>query len=203
MSRTPGRPRAFDRDAALEKALREFWRHGYEATSIAGLTAAMGIRPPSLYAAFGDKRKLFNEAVERYQQTHGAFTTRALAEEPTGRQAMERVLREAAVNYCDPEHPPGCLIITAAVNHGPEAEQVEEVLRGYRVAAKRSFAERIEGDVKAGRVPADTDVEGLATFYAATIQGMSRQSQDGATAEELNRVATFAMQVYPAELGAI
>ncbi|GAA2617270.1 TetR/AcrR family transcriptional regulator [Actinomadura fulvescens] len=198
MSRTPGRPRAFDRDAALEKALREFWRHGYEATSIAGLTAAMGIRPPSLYAAFGDKRGLFSEAVERYQRTHGAFTTRALAEEPTGRQAIERVLREAAVNYADPGHPPGCLIITAVVNHGPEAEDIEAELRVHRVAAKRAFAERIEGDVQAGRIPADTDVEGLATFYAATVQGMSRQSQDGATADELDRVATFAMRAYPA-----
>jgi len=193
----PGRPRAFDRDEALEKALVEFWRHGYESTSVAGLTAAMGIRPPSLYAAFGDKRRLFGEAVEHYQRTHGAFTTRALAEEPTGRRAIERVLREAAVNYSDPAHPPGCLIITAGVNHSPEAAEVEEELRGYRVAAKRAFADRIAEDADAGRIPGDSDVEGLATFYAATVQGMSRQAQDGATREDLERVADLAMKAWP------
>jgi AcrR family transcriptional regulator len=197
MGRAPGRPRAFDRDEALEKALVEFWRYGYESTSVAGLTAAMGIRPPSLYAAFGDKRKLFGEAVERYQRTHGAFTARALAEEPTGRRAIERLLREAAVHYSDPGHPPGCLIITAGVNHSPEAAEVEGQLRGYRTAAKRAIAERIAEDVEAGRVPAETDVDGLATFFAATVQGMSRQAQDGATREDLERVADLAMKAWP------
>lgn len=82
-----GRPRSFDREAALEQALRLFWERGYEATSVADLTAAMGIRPPSLYAAFGDKSALFGEVVDRYREGHGAYATRALAEEPTARAA--------------------------------------------------------------------------------------------------------------------
>lgn len=195
------RQRAFDRDTALESALREFWRHGYEATSIAALTAAMGIRPPSLYAAFGDKRRLFEEAVRRYQETYGAFTTRALAEEPTGRQAIERVLREAAAEYASEEHPRGRLIISAAVNCGPESAEVEELLRGFREQAKAAVKRRIDDDVAARLIPADTDTAGLAGFYASMIQGMSAQSRDGAGHEELLRIATLAMSAWPAATG--
>ncbi|RAY15727.1 TetR/AcrR family transcriptional regulator [Actinomadura craniellae] len=194
-----GRPRGFDRDTALERALEEFWRHGYEAASITALTAAMGIRPPSLYAAFGDKRRLFGEAVRHYQRTHGAFTTRALAEEPTARQAVERMLREAAVHYTDPAHPPGCLVISAAVNHGPDSADVEAELRALREAAKHAVVERISRDIAAGLLPADTDAEALGTYYAVIVQGMSRQAQDGADARALDRVATLAMAAWPAE----
>ncbi|MCK2213499.1 TetR/AcrR family transcriptional regulator [Actinomadura sp. ATCC 31491] len=196
------RQRAFDRDTALEQALRAFWRHGYEATSVAELTAAMGIKPPSLYAAFGDKRRLFEEVVARYQRTYGAFTTRALAEEPTGRQAIERVLREAAAEYASDEHPRGCMVISSAVNCGPESAEVEELLRGFREEAKAALKRRIDEDAAAGRLPAATDTAGLATFYAAVIQGMSTQSRDGAGLAELRRVAALAMAAYPAPPGA-
>ncbi|MFI6514590.1 TetR/AcrR family transcriptional regulator [Spirillospora sp. NPDC050679] len=196
MSRTAGRPRSFDRDAALEKALREFWRHGYEATSIATLTAAMGIRPPSLYAAFGDKRRLFSECVRRYQETYGAVTARKLREAPTGREGIRDVLYDAAAVYTDPSHPPGCLIITAAANHAPESSEVERELRAFREETKRAFADRIEGDVRAGLLPPDADVGGLAAYYAAVVQGMSRQSQDGASRRDLERIAEMAMRAY-------
>ncbi|GAA4060328.1 TetR/AcrR family transcriptional regulator [Actinomadura miaoliensis] len=196
-TRTPGRPRAFDRDAALEKALVEFWRHGYEATSISTLTAAMGIRPPSLYAAFGDKRALFGECVRRYQERHGALVARALTEEPTAERAIARMLREMAADYTDPSHPPGCLIITATASHGPDCADVAEELRAMRLATRQSIADRIAADVRAGLLPDWTDVTGLATFFAAIVQGMSRQAQDGATRTDLERVAALAMHAWP------
>jgi AcrR family transcriptional regulator len=191
------RQRTFDRDLALEQALRAFWRRGYEATSIAELTAAMGIKPPSLYAAFGDKRRLFEEVVARYQRTYGAFTTRALNEEPTGRQAIERVLREAAAEYADAAHPPGCMIVSSAVNCGPESAEVEELLREHRKEATAALKRRIDDDLAAGRIPAGTDTAGMAAFYACVIQGMSTQSRDGAGPAELRRIAALAMAAYP------
>ncbi|TQS22759.1 TetR/AcrR family transcriptional regulator [Microbispora sp. KK1-11] len=190
-----GRTRAFDRDVALERALEEFWRHGYEATSVSGLTAAMGINPPSLYAAFGDKRRLFGEAVRRYQETHGAFASRALAGEPTARAAVERLLREAAEVYTDPAHPPGCLIISAGVNTS-DADVIEE-LRGHREAGKAAIRRRIERDVETGLLPPQTDAPALATFFAAVIQGMSTQARDGATRADLDAVATLALRAWP------
>ncbi|MEU8381764.1 TetR/AcrR family transcriptional regulator [Streptosporangium sp. NPDC048865] len=189
------RKRAFDRDAVLDIALTEFWRHGYEATSIASLTAAMGIRPPSLYATFGDKRRLFEEVVERYQRDD--FSARALAEEPTARAAIVRMLRQAAVEYTDPEHPPGCLIFSATVNVGPESADVCEAMRGIREAAKTAIAARVASDVAAGLLPEGTDAEALALFYAATIQGMSTQARDGATRRDLERIAELAMLAWP------
>ncbi|MEU7693528.1 TetR/AcrR family transcriptional regulator [Microbispora hainanensis] len=190
-----GRTRAFDRDVALERALEEFWRHGYEATSVAGLTAVMGINPPSLYAAFGDKRRLFGEAVRRYQETHGAFASHALAGEPTARAAVERLLREAAEVYTDQAHPPGCMIISAGVNTSDPG--VVEELRAHREASKAAIRRRIERDVEAGLLPPETDAPALATFFAAVIQGMSTQARDGASRGDLDAVATLAMRAWP------
>ncbi|MEV4459691.1 TetR/AcrR family transcriptional regulator [Microbispora sp. NPDC049633] len=190
-----GRSRAFDRDVALNRALEEFWRHGYEATSVAGLTAVMGINPPSLYAAFGDKRRLFGEAVRRYQETHGAFAARALAGEPAARAAVERLLREAAEVYTDPAHPPGCMVISAGVNTSDPG--VIEELRAHREAGKAAIRRRVERDVEAGLLAPETDAPALATFYAAVIQGMSTQARDGATREDLQVVAALAMRAWP------
>ncbi len=192
-----GRPREFDRETALERALRLFWEHGYEATSVSGLTKAMGISPPSLYAAFGDKRTLFEEAVARYQESYGAFTPRALTEEPTARGAIERVLKEAAVEFCDPGHPGGCLIISAAVNCGPESSDVEAFLRNIRESGKRAMRDRIASGVRDGELPADTDAAALASYYAAVFQGMSTQARDGAERTELEAIADLAMLAWP------
>ncbi len=176
-----------------------FWEHGYEPASIAALTEAMGVRPASLYAAFGDKRRLFSEAVDRYQATYGSFSRAALAEEPTARGAIERMLREFAVNYTDPAHPPGCLVISGAVNHGPDSAEVEEELRGHRHRAREAIAERIRDGVGSGELPEDTDADALADFIAAVVRGMSRSAQDGASAEELLKVAELAMSAWPGE----
>src|SRR5438477_10920057 len=82
-ARRPGRPREFDRDEALWQAMLLFWKHGYEATPVSALTRTMGINAPALYGAFGDKKQLFLEAVQRYQEAMGRFAQKALTEEPT------------------------------------------------------------------------------------------------------------------------
>ncbi len=194
---TAGRPRAFDREVALERALEVFWRHGYEATSISALTAAMGIRPPSLYAAFGDKRRLFDEAVRRYRQGPGAFTGLALAEEATAYAAVRRMLYEAAAIYTDPSHPPGCMVISAATNCTPAASAVKASLCALREAQKQSLAAKIAADVAAGRLPSPVSSSALATFYMAALQGMSLQAGDGATRADLEAVAALAMSAWP------
>ncbi|MEU9107828.1 TetR/AcrR family transcriptional regulator [Streptomyces xanthophaeus] len=185
--------RAFDRDQALAAALREFWTHGYETTSVASLTAAMGINPPSLYAAFGDKRQLFDEAVALYARTYGT----SVPQGPDARSDIAAMLRHLAADYTDPSHPPGCLIITAATNCGPGSQDVKAQLRAMRERTKASIATRIRADVDAGLLPAHVDVDGLAAFYAAVVQGMNQQACDGADRETLDRVVDAALAAWP------
>ncbi|XVV04556.1 TetR/AcrR family transcriptional regulator [Actinosynnema sp. CA-248983] len=180
-----GRRRGFDREEVLDLVTRAFWRSGYDATSVADLTKLTGVNPPSLYAAFGDKKALFNEVVERYRRTYGAFTTRAVDEEPTARLAVERVLREAAAEYTAEDRPRGCLILSA-----PEL--------GYlREAAVAALEDKVRHDVATGELPARTDPHALAVYVAAVVRGMSDLARDGATREELRRVAEVAMSAWP------
>ncbi|MER6289927.1 TetR/AcrR family transcriptional regulator [Streptomyces sviceus] len=190
-----GRPRSFDRETALEKAILAFWEHGYEATSVSDLTRVMDIGAPSLYAAFGDKRSLFEEVVREYGVRYGSFSDHALTEEPTARAAVERLLREAAVAYTAPGHPHGCLVIHAATNCS--TPEVEESLRGRRNANIAAFESRIRADIAAGELPAGTDAAALARYTGAVIQGMSQQARDGASRQDLEAVAEIALTNWP------
>jgi AcrR family transcriptional regulator len=192
-----GRPRSFDRDDALKRALMVFWKHGYDATSIAQLTESMGIGAPSLYAAFGDKRALFDEALEYYAQTYGAFIMQALGDTADARTAVEALLHEAAEMFTSKEHPPGCLVISAATNCTPQSASVQKRLRSFRSLTVRTLEEKMERDQSAGRLPPDVDVRALALFYASMLQGMSAQARDGATRAELEAVADTALRAWP------
>jgi AcrR family transcriptional regulator len=191
-----GRPREFDRDQALERALLVFWEHGFDGTSIATLTDALGINPPSLYAAFGNKRKLFDEVVDRYVRTYGDYGARAL-QQPTARAAVQMLLDLAADVYTRPGHPSGCLVISGASSHAPTGDDAAQRLHSQRESTKRALAEKIRADIEAGVLPADADADALAAFYAATIQGMNTQALDGATRSELQAIGELAMRAWP------
>ncbi|GAA2319138.1 TetR/AcrR family transcriptional regulator [Streptomyces kunmingensis] len=191
-----GRPRSFDRETALEKAMRAFWENGYEGTSVSELTREMGIGAPSLYAAFGDKRSLFEEVVRVYGTTHGAGPARALTEEPTARGAVERLLREAADEFTDPGHPHGCLVIHAATNC--TTPEVEQALRDQRGASLTAIEDRLRQGMATQELPEGTDAAALARFVGAVFQGMSQQSRDGASRGELEAIADLAMAAWPA-----
>ncbi|MFE1342391.1 TetR/AcrR family transcriptional regulator [Streptomyces sp. NPDC058733] len=186
--------RAFDRDRALAAALREFWTHGYETTSIAMLTEAMGINPPSLYAAFGDKRRLFDEVVALYRREYGFGPLQG----PDARTAVAAMLRRLAADYTDPSHPPGCLIITGAANCAPGSAEVKEGLRAMREETKAAIAARVRADIDAGLLAPEVDADGLASYCAAVIQGMNQQACDGADRRTLEHIAELAMAAWPA-----
>jgi AcrR family transcriptional regulator len=192
-----GRPRAFDRDDALKRALMVFWKHGYDATSIALLTESLGIGAPSLYAAFGDKRALFDEALDYYAKTYGAFIVQTLREETGARPAVERLLRQAAVMFAEKDHPPGCLVISAATNCSPRSASVQRRLRSFRAQTVRALEEKIESAKSGGDLPAHVDAHALALFYSSMLQGMSAQARDGASREELEAIAGTALRAWP------
>ncbi|MGW6011660.1 TetR/AcrR family transcriptional regulator [Streptomyces sp. NPDC055210] len=183
----------------MEKAILAFWEHGYEATSVSGLAEVMGIGAPSLYAAFGDKRSLFAEVVDAYGTRYGSFAARAraraLAEEPTARAAVDRLLREAAARYTEPGRPRGCLVIHAATNC--TTPEVGKSLRERRTAGIAAIGSRLETAAAAGELSGDTDTAALARHTGAMIQGMSQQARDGATRQQLEAVAQLAMRIWP------
>jgi TetR/AcrR family transcriptional regulator, copper-responsive repressor len=199
--RTRGRPRGFDREQALERAMELFWRQGYESTSIADLTKAMGINPPSLYAAFGDKERLFLEAVERYGHS-GQTPESILNEAPSAREAVERLLEAAAREFTDPCHPPGCMVVSAATNCSAGAVHVQAALAARRRTAEAKMKARIERGMKQGELPSRTDCGALAKFYCTVMEGMSIQARDGASRKSLLATAAAAMRAWPAKKAA-
>jgi len=193
-----GRPLSFDRDAALEQAMHVFWERGYEAAFITDLTAAMGITPPSLYTAFGDKEKLFLEAIERYALGPGSAGPRALAEEPTARGAIQRWLHEAADELTRPCHPKGCMVVMATTNCSVAAEHVQTALSKRRAAAIANIKSRIQQGIDSGELPPETDAKALSNFYSTVYQGMSMQAKDGASRASLLATVDAAMRAWPA-----
>ncbi len=193
-----GRPRAFDRDAALAKATLMFWDRGYAGVSISDLSRAIGINPPSLYAAFGDKQGLFEEAVGCYLAGEGSFAARALTEESTARGAVARMLKDAAQNFTQWPNPPGCMVVGAAVNCAEEDGAIAEFLQKRRAMAEEQIRKRIRQGISQGELERGTDAQGLAAFIATIFYGMSTKARDGAGRKELEVIAATAMKAWPA-----
>ena len=179
-----GRPRSFDRDEALAVAVEQFWREGYEGTSVASLTAAMGVSPPSLYAAFGDKHRLFEEASAAYFRRTLEGLDAALTL-PTARQAVERMFRDTARAHTATDSPPGCLMLT------------EPRLTAQREELHRRLRDRLDRGVEEGDLPAGTATDRLASFLVAVLRGMSGSARDGGTAEDLEAIVENALAAVP------
>jgi AcrR family transcriptional regulator len=191
-----GRPREFDRDAALEAAMLLFWRKGFAATSMNDLCDTMGVRSPSLYAAFGSKEELYLEAMEHYVRTQGAVWNK-LAEGETVRAGIENLL--IAGSEILPKSrptPAGCMAMLAAVgDEWPAA--VVRVVKKVRLEVLDLLRARLETAVAEGELPASADIDGLSRFYLGVFQGMAIQARDGATKAELKGVVEAAMAAWP------
>lgn len=193
-----GRPRSFDREEALEKAMLAFWRHGYETTSINDLTAAMGITPPSLYSAFGDKRRLFLEAVRRYAGEPGASDA-MITNAPSAREAARMVLNGAVALFTGDTTPPGCLLASATASGSAASQDVQAEIASYRQHVAASLEARIARDVDAGELPPHLDTAGLAGMIVAVVQGLSVMARDGASRATLAAVANATLRTWPSQ----
>jgi AcrR family transcriptional regulator len=170
-----GRPRTFDRETALLLAMERFWRDGYEATTVAKLTSEMGITPPSLYAAFGDKDQLFDAAATCYFDAVSAAMAHAL-ETPTTLEGLTRLLWMTAESHTDPETPPGCFMLT------------EPRLADRRALLRRQIAQRIERGIAEGDVPEQTSADDTAGFLMAVLGGMSTRARDGGSRADVEAI---------------
>jgi AcrR family transcriptional regulator len=194
-----GRPLSFDPEAALAPAMLLFWRHGYEATSLADLTRAMGITPPSIYAAYGDKKGLFRAAVQRYL-AQPQTPVEVIAQAPTARAAAQTLIEGAAMAFTGTETPAGCLLASSAIAVSADADDVREELAEIRRTIETALRDKIATGVDNGELPADADPTVLAAYVLTVIQGFSTLARDGATRSKLQQVATLALTVWPADV---
>ena len=196
LAKRVGRPRGFNEDKALDRAMHVFWRKGYEGASLNDLTAAMGIQPASLYKAFGNKRALFEKALARYVAGPVAFVHDAL-NEPTALSVANRLLRREADFLTERRSRIGCMTIQAALVGGVEGEPIRKKLIALRVKVQDALRQRFERAKSEGDLPSDADTADLARFVTAIIQGMTVQAINGASREELLRLSDTALRAWP------
>jgi TetR/AcrR family transcriptional regulator, copper-responsive repressor len=190
-----GRPWSFDRAEALETAMLLFWRHGYEGVSIAQLTGAMGVKPPSLYAAFGSKEQLYREALQHYANT--MVDVSSLETAATAKEGVRQVFREIAKAYTRPGYPRGCMVGVGSLRCGDENQIVVEETAALRKLSLQSFAERLERAKSEGELRADTDPQILAAYFASVVDGLSVQARDGASQDQLLAIGEIALSAWP------
>lgn len=191
-----GRPRAFDTDEALDRAMHLFWGKGFLGTSLFDLTEAMGISRPSLYAAFGNKESLFRRAVERYFQGPAKYLQDAL-KESTARAAVERLLYGVVDLVTDPKLPRTCLWVHGALSCGGTSDPLQEEFVKQRAQGQADLRARFKRAIAEGDLPSGTDADALARFVQTVNFGLSVQAATGANRKELLRVVTTALQAWP------
>jgi AcrR family transcriptional regulator len=193
-----GRPREFNAETALDQAMEVFWRHGYEGATIAQLTEAMGINPPSLYACFGNKEGLLKAALDRYTKLRGVWMDEVVAA-PTARDVAERMLLGIAEKQTDPANPPGCLLVQGGIACGSGSENVPFELAARRAENEDQLRDRFvrakaEGDLKPSSDPA-----ALARYVSAVSVGMGVMASSGSDRDALRQVADVAVQAVEAQ----
>lgn len=188
-----GRPRTFDLDEAIEKAMVVFWSKGYENTSIPDLIDAIGINRPSLYAAFGNKENLFRLALDRYRQDPASYVNRALAK-PTAFEVFESLLGGVVDLVTDPRRPGGCLFVCGTHAISADSTDISHKLATRRIAGEADIRKRFEAARRQGDLPAGSDPKTIAKLAATLLWGISVQASNGATKAELKKLAALATE---------
>src|SRR6266481_5097664 len=189
-----GRPRAFDPDLALDRAMHVFWAKGYEGASLADLTRAMRINRPSLYAAFGNKEQLFGKVLDRYMDGPAAYFGTALAASKA-RDVVEEIFFGTARMADDPRIPAGCLMVQGALACGDASVRKEVAAR--RAASEVALRRRLQRAKRDGDLPKNADPAELAHYVMTVVRGMAVQSAGGAGRAQLRRVAQIALRAWP------
>lgn len=191
-----GRPRTFDTDKALDRALKVFWQKGFEGATLSDLTRAMRIGRPSLYAAFGNKENLFRKAMDRYAEGPACHVREAVAE-PTARRVVEQLWRGGIALVTQPGNPRGCFYVQGALACGDSGTLMRHEMTARRAQGEAILRERFARAVAERDLPAGTDPGTLARFAVTVAHGMAVQAAGGATRAELLRVADMALALWP------
>lgn len=191
-----GRPRSFDTDKALDRAMHVFWRKGYEGTSLTDLTRAMRINAPSLYAAFGNKEALFGKVIDRYVAGPGSYLPKAL-QAPTARAVVEQLFNGVITLQKARGHPGGCLIVRSAVASRHKASRIRSAAIGCLAAVEKAIRRRLERAKVEGDLPRDANPTDLARYVVAILNGVAVAGAGGASRRKLQGIAKFALRAWP------
>jgi len=196
-----GRKRAFDKEEALDKAMRVFWENGYTGTSLADLTSALGINKPSLYAAFGNKEQLFSTALEHYMNHHRAQKLPGLTDPPDAplKERLRAYLFGVIDVVTDCESPKGCLFVKSSCESGSAAipSEITSSLRDMGLANEMALTNLLEAERLRGQLPEDAQVQDIAGYLMSVMSGISVLARRGKTKKELKAVADIAVNAMP------
>ena len=188
-----GRPISFNKDAALEAAMLLFWERGYEGTSMADLTQAMGLNPSSIYAAFGDKHALFSLAAKRYMEIRAQYATKA-QEAPTLKKFVRALFDSTIAFLTTPGHPPTCMTLAGAVGCSVEAKPARDLMTEIRKQNQIAIRKRLLKAQQSGELPKAINVDDYTRYLSTIIAGLSIQAANGSTKDELKRTAKMALR---------
>ena len=188
-----GRPAEFDKEAALDVAMRLFWERGYEGTSMADLSQAMGIHPSSIYAAFGDKQELFALAAKRYADIPAQYMVKAL-EQPTFQSFILAAFDNTVEFLGSKEHPSSCFTLTGAISCGLDTEPAKTLMRDMRLQNEAAIKARLLRARKAGEFPGGENVDEYTRYLSSLLSGLAIQAANGSTRAELRRTAEVALR---------
>lgn len=187
MSPTAGRPRKRSIEESLDLAMEVFWRRGYEGTSIQDLSEALGVGPSSLYNSFGSKCQLYLRCMERYLEQNNSLG--AKLNHPSARQAVINLLDASAIQYTRDDQMPGCALLSAPRHDDPKLADIDDFCVSRRAATQQAIERTIMRGVAGGEFNQDTDTSAFAQFIMSMLRGMSAQAEDGASRQQLKRVA--------------
>ena len=191
-----GRPRNFDKAEALDIALKLFWQHGYEGTSVAMLAEAIGVNVPSLYAAFGNKESLFLRCIERYGELNGKMYHESFKKK-TAREVARSILEGEVELVTRRGTPDGCLMVQGALATSPESESIRKMMAGMRGMAEKWMVERFKQAIDDGDLPSDADPAALACYLMSLNSGLAVQAKSGVGKKQLLKVVDIAMRSWP------
>ena len=194
-----GRPRKFDVEVALDKAMFVFWRNGFDGASLDDLTTAMGISRPSLYAAFGDKHSLFLKVLDRYRQSPASYVNKAL-EKPTAFEVFKALMYGVIDLVTDKKNPGGCLFVCGVLPVGDRSASVRNELAFRRESGEKDIVFRFQRALDEGDLPAGSDPAALGKLAATLMWGISVQGSNGAAKDELTPIAELALNSFPKTL---
>ncbi len=191
-----GRPRLFDRTAAIQQAMVLFWDRGYEGTTFDDLIEAMKLSPSSFYHEFGSKEQLYREAVDYYLKLSTSYL-RGFSSHRDTRAAFEALIEEAAAFFTNDGSPAGCMISLAGTHLPPHLRSVADYTKSLRKLFEQGLARRLRKGVSDGDLPPGTNVKELAAYFGTIFRGMAVQARDGASRKQLLATCRLAMRAWP------